>query len=381
MKTHVSNDDNLMEISINPSNTQNYNNGIPSTPHQSSIKNVEEPKQNVDVEGEVNFGNWMLEITRRRRFHPVIIDKVLLLDQNCMEFGPIVPSQKKSDKFWSSICLFDEVLSCVNDHNTKSVTKMFSEHAVHSSTIDPKEYVIFNSISSVWWDPKGEIRALHQISNLMTPFILKEVINAGLPKKEFVNSTTPLKGLEILEVGCGGGLLSEKIAKLGCNMTGIDINPQLIEVAKHHATLDSSLINLNYQLEAVEDHALNHPKKYDVVVANFVLEHVYEQELFLRTCIKCLRAGGSLITSSIGQTWMGWFFGIIVPEFILKKIPAGMHEWDKFINIEQTEQILDKYKCRTTSRRGLCYSMLSEHWNWIDSTSMFYALHAVKSHY
>ncbi|KAK4884264.1 hypothetical protein RN001_000535 [Aquatica leii] len=258
---------------------------------------------------------------------------------------------------------------------------MTADPLLNSATIDPKEYAIFNNISSVWWDPKGEIRALHYISSLITPFILKEIVNAGLPKKEFVNTTTPLKGLEILEVGCGGGLLTEKIGSFGCNLTAIDINSELIEVAKHHATLNPSLTNINYRLEAVEDHVLQNTKKYDVVITNFVLEHVQDQELFLRICIKCLRPGGSLIVSSIGQTWMGWFFGIILPEFILSKIPRGMHEYDKFITIEETQKLLEKYKCRTTSTRGLRYGIIGEPWIWIDSTSMFYILHAVKSHY
>lgn len=130
------------------------------------------------------------------------------------------------------------------------------------------------------------------------------------------------------------------MARTGCSVVGIDVNADLIEVAKEHAKLDTSLSNLTYILEDVEDHCNNNPQKYDAIVSNFVLEHINEVELFLTSCMACLKPGGSIFVSTLGQTWLGWLAGIILPEYILGKIPRGAHDWKKFVAIEDTEKML-----------------------------------------
>lgn len=138
-----------------------------------------------------------------------------------------------------------------------------------------------------------------------------------------------------------GGFLSEGLAKLGADMTGLDTASDAIQAAKDHATLDPNLTkNLKYDSVAVEDWAKTHAEKYDVVVSSEVIEHVNVPEYFLSNCLACLRPGGSMILTTMSQTWIGGFVNIFVSENITGIIPKGAHEYSKFIHPKQMQQLL-----------------------------------------
>jgi len=261
-----------------------------------------------------------------------------------------------------------------------SVLKMLSTSHNMYSTVDPDEMARFKKLSSIWWNEMGGMKPLHSMNKLRVPLVRDGLIHTGLVKKELINSPKPLKDMNILEVGCGGGILTEALARLGGNMTGIDASPELIEQANHHAKLDPSLSNnLTYSLVTVEDHATANHEKYDAVIASEVLEHVNEKQVFVTACVKCLKPGGSIFITTLNKTMASWIGGIVFAENILNIVPRGTHEWDKFIAPHQTQKMLEDNNCRTRVLHGMCYNFLTNKWMWISNTSVNYALHAVKS--
>ncbi|KAF2905556.1 hypothetical protein ILUMI_00623 [Ignelater luminosus] len=244
-------------------------------------------------------------------------------------------------------------------------------------TADSKEVAFFNSISDLWWGSKN---LLHYFNSLRVPLVRDGLIDTGLVKKKFVNSSKPLEGLRILDVGCGGGILTEDLAALGCAVVGIDLGSDSINIAKSHATLNPSLTNISYFCESVEDHAKHNPEKYDAIVASEVIEHVNEPELFLEHCTKCLKPGGSIFITTFNKTWSSWLLGIIFAEYIWGFIPRGTHTWDKFFDPKDIEVMLEKFNCRTRSVRGVIYNCFTKTWHWWWSSSITYTLQGVKRH-
>ncbi|CAD6244495.1 GSCOCG00013370001-RA-CDS [Cotesia congregata] len=187
--------------------------------------------------------------------------------------------------------------------------------------------------------------------------------------------------VRILDVGCGAGILSEALARIGANVTGIDGSEQLIETAKKHASLDSNLSkNLSYSITSVEDHvADNKSEIYDAVVASEVIEHVSNKDIFVKYCAKALKPGGSIFITTLNKTIPSFLGGIVCAEYILRAIPIGTHEWSKFISPEDTQRLLDQHGCCTQLVHGVFFNPLTNTWNWTSSKNIFYALHAVKS--
>lgn len=142
-----------------------------------------------------------------------------------------------------------------------------------------------------------------------------------------------------------GGIVAERLSRAGNAVVGIDIAPNLIEIAKKHAQLDPAIKNLTYQLEAVDEHASRNAEKYDAVLANFVLQDVKDQELFLSSCIKCLKPGGLFFGSTLSKSALGWFATLFIPEYVVRSIPRHTHNFDYFVSAKQFSKILEKSKC------------------------------------
>lgn len=262
--------------------------------------------------------------------------------------------------------------------HVSSLWKTVSAAHSTSSTIDANEVSQFTKLSSEWWNEMGQIQPLHNMNKLRVPLVRDGLINTGVIKKEFIDTPKPLKDMCILEVGCGGGILTEPLARLGSNITGIDITPDLLEQATQHAALDPSLSSLKYIMESVEDHANGNSEKYDAVVVSEVLEHVTEKKIFLEACVKCLKPGGSIFITTQNKTTLSWLGAIIFAEYIAGLVPRGTHEWDKFIAPHHTQRILEDYKCRTRIIHGMCFNVFTNSWSWSADTLINYALHAVK---
>jgi polyprenyldihydroxybenzoate methyltransferase / 3-demethylubiquinol 3-O-methyltransferase len=213
------------------------------------------------------------------------------------------------------------------------------------------------------------------MNQIRVPFIRDGLISTNKVIASNVNKPYVLKDLNILEVGCGGGILTENIANLQANVIGIDPSHELIETAKTNSKNKSA----TYICETIETHAENNPEKYDAVIASEVLEHVPDQKSFLNSCVASLKPGGSIFITTINKTQASFIFGIVAAEYILKLLPAGTHSWDQFISPEEVSKILKNVNCSTILVHGFRYEFWSNTFEWQDYAGINYALHAVKN--
>ncbi|XP_023727112.1 ubiquinone biosynthesis O-methyltransferase, mitochondrial [Cryptotermes secundus] len=247
------------------------------------------------------------------------------------------------------------------------------------STVDERDVAHFSKLSSGWWDEQGEMKALHALNKLRVPLIRDGLRNVGQIDLSKWQSPKPLHGMKILEVGCGGGILTEPLARIGADITGIDASQNVIDIASSHAQQDPSVSNsITYTCRTVEEHAKEHKDFYDAVVATEVLEHVTHKDLFLEACISTLKPGGSVFITTLNRTVVLWAFGIMLAEYVLGIIPRGTHQLEKCIKPHETQALLEKYGCTTKLIHGMLYNLLSNEWHWSSNTSMNYALHAVR---
>lgn len=186
---------------------------------------------------------------------------------------------------------------------------------------DVKEIDKFDRVSQIWWDPKGEMGTLHTINPLRTNFIMEKVI-AESPK--------------ILDVGCGGGILSEALAKAGARVTGLDLSEASIQVAQKHA--QGQGLSIDYRYERVEDLAEREAGTFDVVACMEMLEHVPEPGKVVAACAKALKPGGLAFFSTINRTPKAFLFAIVGGEYILRLLPRGTHTYSKLIQPSELKQ-------------------------------------------
>ncbi len=202
-----------------------------------------------------------------------------------------------------------------------------------SNTVDEKEVKQFSSLSNKWWDLSGPFSALHKMSNARIEFIKQNATRIFKKDKKNVNF---LNGINCLDVGCGGGILSEKLKRLGANVTGIDASKSSIKIAQEHAK--KSRLEINYKcittsklLEIKEKKTLN---KFDLVIASEVIEHVYDIKTFISDISNLCRPGGLVVFTTINNSFLGILFGKYFAEDIFKILPAGTHEVGKFVSPE-----------------------------------------------
>uniref|UniRef100_A0A5K3EM73 Polyprenyldihydroxybenzoate methyltransferase n=1 Tax=Mesocestoides corti TaxID=53468 RepID=A0A5K3EM73_MESCO len=198
--------------------------------------------------------------------------------------------------------------------------------------MDVSEAATFKSLSDQWWDRDGDFRALHALNSVRL-----ELVN-NLFKDESRKPWYPLYGMKIVDVGCGGGILSEPLARLGAKVLGIDLLPECIDAAKNHVASinpkqweDAPFGAPEYRSISTQDLATEFPGKFDAVIASELLEHVSDWEKIVRDASVCLKPGGHFIATTINRTMLSYWLGIVVAENVLKIAPRGTHTWDKFI--------------------------------------------------
>lgn len=231
-----------------------------------------------------------------------------------------------------------------------------------------------------WWDAKGPAKMLHTFHQVRVPLVVEGLADTGRIARGDILKPDALKGVRILEAGCGGGVLAEDLARLGAYVVGVDPGKEMIGLAKTHLdTKSSELKNLiEYHDITVEEHVKKFAGTYDAIVCSEVMEHVDEKESILEACIRCLKPGGSLFVTTENQTMLAWFIFIIIPEYILKFIPKGTHYYEKFVSPETISKLVSKYGCKTHRVRGFFYDRMFNSWNFIDNDDCNYGLHAVK---
>ncbi|XP_063702027.1 ubiquinone biosynthesis O-methyltransferase, mitochondrial [Culicoides brevitarsis] len=269
---------------------------------------------------------------------------------------------------------------CLSPRITEKLSVNFCTQTTPKSTVDHDDVKNLNSLSHEWWNPNGSLKALHSMNVLRVPFIRDGLISTEAVDKSNLNTGKVLKDVKILEVGCGGGILTEPLARLHANVTGLDPGEDLLAVAKEHLAKNSSDLQsrVTYLGETVEDHAQANVGKYDAIVASEVLEHVTNKAAFLEACVLALRPGGSIFLTTLNRTNVSWLLGIQVAENILSLLPKNTHQWEKFITPEELERLLKDNNCSVSLTHGMTYEFWRNTWAWSECMDINFAMHAVK---
>ena len=239
------------------------------------------------------------------------------------------------------------------------------------NTLDKDEIIQFSKLANDWWDEEGSMSFLHSMSEIRTKFIKIELIEHFNIK----DKNKLFKGLNILDLGCGGGIASEPLCRLGANLTGVDESKKLIEVAKLHAK--NMKLKINYQCTSIEN--LNKFKnKYDVIIALELLEHVNNLKQFCKLMTNLLNEDGIIILSTINKTFLSKLFVIDMAEKILKKIPMGTHHYEKFIKPSEIKVIFQNYNFHIRSIKGINLNPISNNWKLTDNKSVNYIVSFTK---
>jgi len=233
------------------------------------------------------------------------------------------------------------------------------------TTIDKKEIEKFSKMAEDWWDPNGKFKPLHLFNPARIEFIREKLISHF---KLNSNSTKPLKELKILDIGCGGGLLCEPLNKLGAVVTGIDPSSKNIRVAKLH----SKKMNLKIKYMQCSPENLNLKGKFDVVLNMEVIEHVSNIGLFIKNCASLIKKNGIMFVATINKNLKSYVFAILGAEYVLRWLPIGTHDWNKFLTPEDLEIITSKNKFITDETVGMKFDLFANKWNKSGDTSVNY---------
>ncbi|KAK7074856.1 Hexaprenyldihydroxybenzoate methyltransferase, mitochondrial [Halocaridina rubra] len=249
-----------------------------------------------------------------------------------------------------------------------------------NTTYVEEEVNKFRSMASLWWDVNGDAKPLHSLNRLRMSLIRDGIIQSGFVSPEELDGPMPLTGLKILDVGCGGGILCEPLARLGASVVGLDAAEENVAVARLHADRDPRVRNnVEYICSTVEEHAESLTNHYDAVVASEVLEHIEATDLFIKTCSDALKPGGSFFITTINKTAASWLGAIIIAEYALRLLPVGTHDWNKFVPRQELLFMLEKNGFVTRLVHGMAYNPVTNNWCWLAPTSINYAVHALKA--
>ena len=240
-----------------------------------------------------------------------------------------------------------------------------------NNTINNKEIEKFSKIAEEWWDPHGKFKPLHKFNPIRISYIKESIINSFKLKEK----VKPLEKVKILDIGCGGGLLSEPMSRLGADVMGIDASDKNIEIAKFHAKKD----NLNIKYLCASPEQLNTSTKFDVILNMEIVEHVKDVDFFLQSCSKLLRKNGIMFVATINKTLKSYFFAIIGAEYILRWLPIGTHEWEKFVKPGELVKILKKYDLKLDSLDGMKFNLLKDEWKVSKDKSVNYIGRFIKN--
>ncbi|CAG9810810.1 unnamed protein product [Chironomus riparius] len=246
------------------------------------------------------------------------------------------------------------------------------------SSVIKSEVDRYSTYAHTWWDPNGRCYMLHKmIPAIRLPFMKKALTNAGLVKEANKGKSNMFEGIKILDVGSGGGLMAEPLALLGAQVTGVDPTEKLVEVAKEHLKTHENL-KIDYICDTIENYSTNNKEQYDVVTFFDVAEHVADVHQVLKASVENLRPGVRIFITTWNKTFMGWFYGIFLLQWILGIVPAGAHKISMFISPEKISEYLKEFNCKTVEVKGAWYSLWKRDWGFTSYTGVWYAMEAVK---
>lgn len=232
-------------------------------------------------------------------------------------------------------------------------TPMRVKKTKKSSTIDAAEVGQFDSLGDKWWDESGPMQPLHRLNPVRMDYIRRAICKH---ERRDADRIRTLKGLTIADIGCGGGLVTEPLRRMGADVTGIDAGKENIRVARAHAKACG--LDIDYRATTVEKIA-DADEKFDVVTALEIVEHVADVDLFIESCCRIVKPGGLLILSTLNRTPKSFLLGIVAAEYILRWLPAGTHDWKKFLKPSEIARRVEKNGLRVTDIKGLVYNPLS----------------------
>jgi 2-polyprenyl-6-hydroxyphenyl methylase / 3-demethylubiquinone-9 3-methyltransferase len=225
-----------------------------------------------------------------------------------------------------------------------------------ASTVDPAEVAKFEAMAAEWWDPNGKFKPLHMLNPCRLDYITSQIAS------EFdrdLSGPLPFKGLRILDIGCGGGLLSEPMARLGADVVGADPASRNIPVAQLHA--EQSGLKIDYRFTTAEDLAAA-GEQFDVVLNMEVVEHVPDPQSFLTACQTLLKPGGLMICSTLNRNAKSFGMAIIGAEWVMRWLPKGTHDWKKFITPDELGDFIKKAGLDPVDRKGMVFNPVA--WSW-----------------
>ena len=240
-----------------------------------------------------------------------------------------------------------------------------------NNTINKKEIEKFSKIAEEWWNPEGKFKPLHKFNPIRISYIKENIIRTF----KLENKKTPLKNIKILDVGCGGGLLSEPMCRLGATVTGIDASDKNISVAKIHS--EKTNLKINYFCSSPEKFKIK--DKFDVILNMEIVEHVEDVNFFLESCNNLLKKNGIMFVATLNKTLKSYIFAIVGAEYILRWLPIGTHEWEKFLKPEDLISIQKKFNLKLDKINGMSFNILKNEWSVSEDKSVNYIAKFIKN--
>lgn len=248
-----------------------------------------------------------------------------------------------------------------------------SSETASGDTVDPGEIARFSAMATEWWDPAGKFKPLHRLNPVRLAYIRDQLCRRY---DRDPRSLTALEGLRVLDIGCGGGLVSEPLCRMGATVTGIDASEQNIAIASLHA--GEAGLSITYRAATAEDMAAQ-GREFDAVIALEVVEHVARVPLFLACCAGLTKPGGVLIMSTLNRTAKSFLFAIVGAEYVLRWLPHGTHSWEKFLRPSELAEGLEANGVSVADLSGVAYNPISDDWHLSRDMAVNYMLCAEKA--
>jgi 2-polyprenyl-6-hydroxyphenyl methylase/3-demethylubiquinone-9 3-methyltransferase len=242
-----------------------------------------------------------------------------------------------------------------------------------SSTIDAAEVARFAALADTWWDPAGQMGMLHKLNPVRIGFIKEAACRRFGRDPRRIDS---LAGLRFLDIGCGGGILSEPMARLGAAVVGADPAEPNVEAARVHAGREG--LTIDYRATTAEALA-DLGERFDVVLAMEVVEHVADLTLFVGRCAEMVKPGGLMVVATLNRTIKSFALAIVGAEYVLRWLPRGTHQWDKFVTPNELEIALEKSGLTVTEQTGVIYNLLADRWQLSTDMDVNYMVAAEKT--
>jgi len=232
------------------------------------------------------------------------------------------------------------------------------------NTINKKEIEKFSKIAEEWWNPEGKFKPLHKFNPIRISYIRDNIIKT----LKLSNKKRPLEKIKILDIGCGGGLLSEPMKRLGAEVVGIDASEKNISIAKLHSKKNN--LNIKYVCSSPENFKTK--MKFDVILNMEIIEHVEDVDFFLKSCSQLLKKNGIMFVATLNRTLKSYLFAIIGAEYIMRWLPIGTHEWEKFIKPDYLINTLNKYNLNLDKLDGMTFNLIKDEWSISSDKSVNY---------